>query len=210
MLKADKLPDSWITVHRAMRGNFTRCLEVALDATEDDPIAQRVGPSRRCRRRYVGYVLARGFKNGRVTLAQPRGGVCVASRVGRSWSPLVLWNRVRLLASLSSSQRDRLQSIESAVEDNAEAGTWWVHCLAIRPRFRGRGLGPRLLRQALSAQSETPVLVQTARETLAKEMEDRGAEHLDSVRLKGGSSPLFLYRLNPADLRRSVEATSQA
>ena len=210
MLQAEKLPESWITVHRAMSGSFSQCLDVGLDATEDDPIARRVGPTRRCRRRYVGYALANGFKNGRVILAQPRAGVCIASRVGRSWNPLVTWNRLRLLVALSSDQRDRLRSIEATVEEHAESGTWWVRCLAIRPRFRGRGVEPRLLRQVFMAVDNAPIVVQTAQEGLAMEMEEQGGERLETLNFGQRPSPLLLYRLAPEVFLRSVEATARA
>lgn len=210
MLKADKLPESWITVHRAMKGSFSRCLTVGLKATEDDPVTQGMGLGRGGRRQYLGYVLAHGFKNGRVILAQPRVGLCVVSRVGRSWSPLVLWNRIRLLATLTSTQRDRLKRIESAVEEHADPDTRWVRCLSLRRRFRGRGLRPRLLQQALRGRSDSPVLMLTARDELARAIEDRGGEHLQMVSLEEGSPTPLLYRLSPEILRHSVEATVEA
>lgn len=208
MHKTDKLPESWITVHRAMRGHFDRCLDVGLDATEDDPVARRIGPARNLRRRYVGYVLAHGFKNGRVILAQPRAGVCVASRGGWSWSPLVLWHRLRLLTAVSSKQWKRLQRVESAVESHAESGTWWVRCLAIRPKFRDKGLGPRLLQQAIAACNDVPVLVQTVQGSLAQEIETQGGEPLEAIDVGGASAPLLLYRVVPRTLLHSVEAAA--
>lgn len=211
MLKADELPESWITVHRAMQGHFARCLDVGLDATKDDPLARRVGPGRDWRRRYVGYVLAHGFKAGRVILGQPRAGLCVASRVGRTWSPLVLWKRIRLLAALTSEQRDRLQRVEAAVEKHAPSGAVWVRCLAVRPKFREKGLRPRLLRQAVDAGGDDAhVLAHTAQERLAKEIEGRGGERLDAVPVGEGSVPLLLYRVEPRGLVHSLEAAIEA
>jgi GNAT superfamily N-acetyltransferase len=208
MLKADELPESWITVHRAMQGHFDRCLDVGLDATKDDPLARWVGPGRDQRRRYMGYVLAQGFKKGRVILGQPRAGVCVASQVGRTWSPYVLWNRLRLLATLSSEQRARLRHVEAAVDEHAAAGALWVRCLAVRPKFRKKGLGSRLLRQAVGAAEDAPVLVHTVQKRLAQEIEGRGGEALDVLRIGEDTGPLLLYRVAPRGLTRSLKAAA--
>lgn len=207
MVESDSIPKSWVTVHRTVAGNHDRCLDVAVDATEDDPVLTWLTPGLRQRRLNVGYMLLRGFKEGRVTFAQPRAGVCVATRLRRSWSPRVWWWRARLLASLSSDERDRLREIETAVDENVKPGTWWVRCVAVRKPFRNQGIEDQLLRQALEASSEF-VIYQQFRSKGAKVLQEQGGEKIAEVTLSTDS--LCLYRVSTDALRKGRKRATSA
>lgn len=207
MLKKEKVPESWITVHRAMQGHRDHCLDVIAEARTDDPIMNWFDGDRSTLRKYFGYILSNGFKSGRVIMAQPRAGVCVASPVGRTWSPTVFWARLRLLLALTSDQRETLNEIETAVEDSVRDGAWCVQCLAVRQPFRDYSLYGRLLRQALSAAPDGPVLIQTAQPTQATGFERKGGECVAKVDFPGRSS-MVLYRIEADTLQKGFDGMS--
>lgn len=207
MLKKEKVPESWITVHRAMQGHRDHCLDVITEARQDGPLMKWFDGDRAALRKYYGYILSNGFKSGRVIMAQPRAGVCVASPVGRTWSPTVFWTRLRLLLTLASEQRETLKEIETAVEESVQGGSWCVDCLAVRQPFRDYSLYGRLLRQALSGAPNGRVLIQTAQPTQATGFEKKGGECVAKIEFAGRSS-MVIYRIAAETLQQGFDGMS--
>lgn len=204
MLKKEKVPESWITVHRTMQGQSDHCLSVMTEARTSSAIMNWFEGDRSALQTYFDYVLRVGFKRGRVIMAQPRAGVCVASPVGRAWSPGVFWGRLRLLLTLTAEQRDTLKRVEAAVGEHAGSESWCVRCLAVRRPFRDYALYGRLLRQALSPAPNGPVLIQTSQPAQAEGFERKGGECIADLKF-AGRSVLLLYRIQADALREGFD-----
>ena len=195
MMKTENLPESWVTVHRAMQGHHDGCLEVAHTDIKDGAFGKWLAGEHSAREMYATYQLTAGFQNGCVAMAQPRAGVCAATPTGSLWSLRVFWSRLRLQLSLSWVQWHRFKTVEKVVQEHASSETWWVRCLVVGRQFRGMGLESRLLRQALAPCSDAEALLSIPQTGATRIVEERGGRKVTELEWDDDSTGLILYRI---------------
>lgn len=168
-----RIPTSWLSVHRTVRGDITKCQDILVETSDDDPLIRWLGA--RAGDRYLRHVLERGFREGRVCVAQPRAGVCVTTPLsgeGGMLSPLsalrVLWTRFRFRLAAEKTKRANLKRALRSLESAMDPDGVLIRYLGVRRRFRERGLEPRLIRQSLPSREASPVYLLTGRPAFAR------------------------------------------
>lgn len=168
-----RIPTSWLSVHRTVRGDLTKCQDILVETSEDDPLIRWLGVQ--AGDRYLRHLLERGFREGRVCVAQPRAGVCVATPLSGDagiFSPIstlrVLWTRFRFRLAAEKPKRADLKQVLRGLEREMDPDGVLIRYLGVRRRFRERGLEPRLIRQSLPSREAGPVYLLTGRPSFAQ------------------------------------------
>ena len=208
MFEGEQIPSSWISAHRALKGQFDECLTILKKASKNEPFASWIESGTASRERYFRYVLAVGFQHGWVSMAQPRAGVCVATPIqtrGGLWS---WWTHFRLRRSLSNAKRECLVKMADTLESVSGGNGVFISYLGVRRRFRKQGLARKLIRIALPRNDQRDVYVASAQPSLIHRIQELGGKCLDETDLAGSSTTLSLYRLEREALQRGLQSAA--
>ena len=202
-----RIPTSWLSVHRTVRGDITKCQDILVETSEDDPLMRWLGIP--AGDRYLRYVLEEGFRSGRVCVAQPRAGVCVTTPLSGEaglLSPLsglrVLWTRFRFRLAAEKAKRAALKQGLREFESAMDPDGVLIRYLGVRRRFRERGLEPRLIRQSLPSRQASPVYLLTGRPAFARLLNTYEGTSVEESSLDDDGPSLFLCEVELESLLR--------
>ena len=202
-----RIPTSWLSVHRTVRGDITKCQDILVETSDDDPLIRWLGIQ--AGDRYLRHVLERGFREGRVCVAQPRAGVCVATPLSGDagiFSPIsalrVLWTRARFRHAAEKSKRTDLKRALRDLEGAMDPDGVLIRYLGVRRRFRERGLESRLIRQALPSRDAGPVYLLTGRPAFARLLNTYEGTSVQEERLEEEGPSLYLCEIDLEALLR--------
>lgn len=205
MVKPHALSASEVMIHRAMPGQYDRCMAILEETKTTNPFSRWLGAKGRQRQAFHRYLLNRGFLAGGVAVALPPVGICVVSRVSWRWRLRLLWARVRLMTALSREQRKALQRLEKAIASHVEAGSLLVDIVAVHPQLAKENVGLRLLRCALPSGGYPPVFMYGSRSVLPSELTENGPVATE-MHLPGDEGDVALYKLDLDDILRREQS----